>query len=354
MAAVGSLAPVSAISHGFQAATSKGYGSFVDMPQPISRSSNLNKLLHQMMFVVPAAAAGAALGARRSRASVVRLHQRVAMQAAHSSRRAGFASLIAVFTGSAAGDFARGGHPAWAAEASSTYEDEIFEVVDGDTVKLVKGGRCRLIGVNTPETVSPKQRIDGAPPDCFGPEASKLTKELLPKGTKVRVELDAGPADRYGRTLAYLYRMPDGLFINAELVKQGVAKRYRVAPNVKYDAQFKQLETEAVTTGKGLWKACPANGGPAPAATTVAATTPAATTQAVANSSAAAADPDLGLANPGNTKNCKDFASWADAKKWFDAYYPLYGDVAKMDGDGDGIPCESMLKKEKAAAKAAK
>ncbi|WP_440710204.1 cell wall-binding repeat-containing protein [Herbiconiux sp. YIM B11900] len=46
--------------------------------------------------------------------------------------------------------------------------------------------------------------------------------------------------------------------------------------------------------------------------------------------------------NPGDTKNCKDFATWAEAKAWFDYYYPYYGDVAKLDGNNDLIPCESL------------
>jgi putative cell wall-binding protein len=48
------------------------------------------------------------------------------------------------------------------------------------------------------------------------------------------------------------------------------------------------------------------------------------------------------LANPGDTKNCNSFSSYADAKAWFDTYFPLYGDVARLDSDGDGIPCENL------------
>jgi putative cell wall-binding protein len=46
--------------------------------------------------------------------------------------------------------------------------------------------------------------------------------------------------------------------------------------------------------------------------------------------------------NPGDTKNCSDFATYAEAKAWFDTYFPFYGDVANLDADGDGIPCESL------------
>lgn len=47
-------------------------------------------------------------------------------------------------------------------------------------------------------------------------------------------------------------------------------------------------------------------------------------------------------ANPGDTKNCGDFGSWAAANAWFQTYYPYYGDVAKLDGNNDGVPCESL------------
>lgn len=46
--------------------------------------------------------------------------------------------------------------------------------------------------------------------------------------------------------------------------------------------------------------------------------------------------------NPGNTKNCSDFATQAEAQVWFDFYYPAYGDVANLDADEDRIPCEGL------------
>lgn len=46
--------------------------------------------------------------------------------------------------------------------------------------------------------------------------------------------------------------------------------------------------------------------------------------------------------NPGDTKNCSDFSTWALAQAWYELYYPHYGDVAKLDGNGDGIACESL------------
>jgi putative cell wall-binding protein len=45
--------------------------------------------------------------------------------------------------------------------------------------------------------------------------------------------------------------------------------------------------------------------------------------------------------NPGDSKNCTDFATQVEAQAWFDTYFPLYGDVADLDADGDGVACES-------------
>eukprot|EP00439_Symbiodinium_sp_Y106_P060372 s666_g8.t3 len=136
-----------------------------------------------------------------------------------------------------------------AATATDPHEDEVVNVIDGDTVKLKQAGRCRLIGVNTPETVAPRQK-EGAPPDCYGPEASALTKGLLPPGSKVRIEFDVEPTDKYGRQLVYVYRANDGLFINGELVKKGAARRLRIPPNVRYDDFFTKLDRGIPITRK--------------------------------------------------------------------------------------------------------
>lgn len=46
--------------------------------------------------------------------------------------------------------------------------------------------------------------------------------------------------------------------------------------------------------------------------------------------------------NPGDVRNCSDFATQAAAHAWYDTYAPYYGDVAHLDSDGDGIACESL------------
>ena len=108
---------------------------------------------------------------------------------------------------------------------------------------------------------------------------------------------------------------------------------------------------------RGLWGQCD-GGTPSPPSPPSRPSTPSpppppppASAEAAPRSAARAADADsrradaTGLPNPGDSKNCKDFASYGEAKAWFDKYYPTYGDVAKLDGNGDGRPCESLLPK---------
>ena len=121
--------------------------------------------------------------------------------------------------------------PSLAAElgTGAVLMDRVDRVVDGDTLVLDSLGRVRLIGMNTPEVVAPAQR-QGAPPECYGPEASAATKALLPPGTSVRLETDKAPRDKYGRALAYVFREPDDTFINGRLVEQGFARVKARAP----------------------------------------------------------------------------------------------------------------------------
>ena len=70
--------------------------------------------------------------------------------------------------------------------------------------------------------------------------------------------------------------------------------------------------------------------------TTTTSTTTSTTTTTVPSTTTTVPD------NPGDTKNCSDFETYQEAKTWFDTYFPYYGDVAGLDGDGDEEPCESL------------
>jgi hypothetical protein len=40
--------------------------------------------------------------------------------------------------------------------------------------------------------------------------------------------------------------------------------------------------------------------------------------------------------------DCADFDTQAAAQAFHDRWFPLYGDVARLDGDGDGRACDSL------------
>jgi Excalibur calcium-binding domain len=103
--------------------------------------------------------------------------------------------------------------------------------------------------------------------------------------------------------------------------------------------------TKATTTSEAPTTVAPTTVAPttAPAATTPPATHPPAThPPATAPPPASLPATQGGPADPGDTKNCSDFASYSQAKAWFDTYFARYGDVAGLDADHDGIPCESL------------
>ena len=58
--------------------------------------------------------------------------------------------------------------------------------------------------------------------------------------------------DRYGRILGYIYRSPDGLFVNAEIIKQGYGNVY-TRGTYKYKDHFLSLEKHARDSQKGIW-----------------------------------------------------------------------------------------------------
>jgi micrococcal nuclease len=132
---------------------------------------------------------------------------------------------------------------------------DVQRVVDGDTL-VAADERVRLIGVDTPESADPRR-----PVQCFGREASTYLSKLLPQGTPVRLVADVEQRDRYDRLLAYVYRLSDGMFVNAELVRSGYAQVLTVPPNVAHADRFVTLAAEARRVGRSLWSACPPGDG---------------------------------------------------------------------------------------------
>jgi len=139
-----------------------------------------------------------------------------------------------------------------AATPSSLTVFRIDHVADGDTVDLTNGAKIRLVQIDTPEVYFS--------PECYGKQASAITKSLLPPGTRVRLAVEPATdrVDEYGRLLRYVIRARDGLNVNVYLVRVGAAAPYFYdGRRGRYAALLDRLARRARARHLGLWAACP-------------------------------------------------------------------------------------------------
>jgi micrococcal nuclease len=133
----------------------------------------------------------------------------------------------------------------------ATLTGRVVRAVDGDTLEVaLDGGRedVRLIGVDTPETVKPD-----TPVQCFGPRASTFTHRVA-DGRWARLSLGVEQRDVYGRLLAYVRIGPR--FLNAMLLRRGLARTLTIPPNDRFAPLFHRIELGAARAGRGLWGIC--------------------------------------------------------------------------------------------------
>jgi hypothetical protein len=113
--------------------------------------------------------------------------------------------------------------------------------------------RVRLLGVDAPEPGRP-----------YAAEAQRFLTNLL-IGESVWLDSDQpDEKDLFSRRLAYVYRSPDGLFVNLEILRQGYGAVYTKA-TCRQSALFTEHETRAKQARKGLWGPDATPPGPAPA-----------------------------------------------------------------------------------------
>jgi len=137
----------------------------------------------------------------------------------------------------------------------------VVNVVDGDTLDIDLPDadkpltRIRLWGVDTPETKHPQGDVM-----YWGPQASDFARQfVLGKKVMIALEPTRNSRGKYGRLLAYVYRIkPDGsatptLMLNEQLIAQGhgyADERF----NHVLKRRFERLQNEAQAEQRGLWK----------------------------------------------------------------------------------------------------
>jgi micrococcal nuclease len=194
---------------------------------------------------------------------------------------------------------------------------EVLSIGDGDTITVRENGSkttVRLACIDAPETSQQG-----------GKEATNYLKQLIPTGTTVG--LRTVTTDRYGRTIGEIYRNGDS--VNLKMVKQGQAVVYRQYLDACENTQDQFLEAEQKANKRelGFWSQPNVLPWDYRQGERV---------------------PDTNASNfnssnlPGCVNsdcNCSDFSSQQEAQQVLDAFP---NDPHRLDGDNDGVACESL------------
>ncbi len=76
-------------------------------------------------------------------------------------------------------------------------------------------------------------------------------KEMLPVGSKIKLEFGETPCDGHGRVLAQVFK--GKLHANAEILKLGLAVNYCVAPEFRYCDDFSRITQQSIDNGTGMY-----------------------------------------------------------------------------------------------------
>lgn len=124
-----------------------------------------------------------------------------------------------------------------------TVKDTVKIVIDGDTVRLKRGRRIRLVGIDCPELTRPS--LFGGrrwKPDPWAIAAKDYLKSLL---EDKEVELDFLGRDVYGRTLARVRF--DGQDITIKLLEEGLGWA------ALWEWEHLRAQWQAQRNRKGIW-----------------------------------------------------------------------------------------------------
>lgn len=133
--------------------------------------------------------------------------------------------------------------------AGSTLEGVVSQFADGDTIHVNINGRdakVRLLGIDTPETHFMNQSQG-----YWGEKAAERTAELIKEGDNVKIEFDREPCDQYGRILGYVWK--GDVNINKQLLAEGLAVSYCIAPNEYRSVEFAKVVRESMQNHIGVF-----------------------------------------------------------------------------------------------------
>jgi endonuclease YncB( thermonuclease family) len=237
--------------------------------------------------------------------------------------------------------------------------DQVERILDANTVKLKKKGIVRLAGVRMPSSSQNFQL-----PECFSNSPSYKLRQLLPPSTVVQIEIRSPTtASNKDKPLqVVIVRSEDSLVVNEELVRTGFAKVIKqstknIDSTLSSSAslldmdRLRSLQRNAESRGIGIFSTCDAKSESISKMPVVDAvfepieqtvetvwTADGGKQRLRQKASETSVRPD----NPGDVKGCSDFKTYEDALQWYEKYEPFYGDVARLDRDGDKVPCPGL------------
>ncbi len=129
----------------------------------------------------------------------------------------------------------------------------VVDIVDGDTVVIeppIDGAReIRLVGIQAPKIPLGRKDFKAWP---YG-ELAKSTLATLLQDKDVTLYYGGQSMDRHGRLLAHL-RRTDGLWIQGELLRLGMARVYSFPDNRAVADQMLTAEQSARDLRQGIWR----------------------------------------------------------------------------------------------------
>jgi len=191
------------------------------------------------------------------------------------------------------------------------FEGRVVKVLDGDTLEVLverQPVRVRIHGIDTPERGQPW--ADNA--------RQALARRVFGKSVRVN-DVDR---DRYGRVVGEVYA--DDVCVGCELLREGNAWVYRRYTD---DPVLYELEAQARAARRGLWSLPEAQRVP-----------PWQWRQAERESGASDGSAATSFRCAGK-QYCREMKSCAEAR-----FYLERCGLARIDGDGDGVPCSSLCR----------
>lgn len=206
------------------------------------------------------------------------------------------------------------------AAQAGTFSAKVLVVMDGDTLMVLRDGqkiKIRMANIDAPEK-----------DQAFGPQARDSLQEMV---GKKQVQIDSQAVDQYGRIVGLV--SVDGRNVNQEQVLRGMAWEYS---HYHSDRSYIALQSDAQQARRGLWSQSSPQA-PWQWRKSHPSVKPGVTTLHNKPATKQTLPGVVYDATCGHKKLCSQMSSCDEAY-----FYLTRCGVKTLDGNKDGVPCESL------------